>query len=59
MKQIIIKWVYTMAKYTIDVDEEVVQFFKEINDNNPTEVMLVQMLKLLREIIETARLLRK
>lgn len=42
-------------KILLDIDEELLQFFREnIDDNEPAEIMLVKMLKLLRELLETA-----
>ncbi len=44
-----------MAKYTIEIDDEVIEFFRDmIDDSEPVEIMLPKMLKLLQEIIKTA-----
>ena len=44
-----------MAKYTIEIDEELIRYFrKNVDDKETPEIMLVKLLKLLREILETA-----
>ena len=44
-----------MARYIIDIDEELIKYFRnKIDDSESTEIMLPKLLKLLREILETA-----
>jgi len=44
-----------MAKYTIEADDKLIGYFKEkIDDTSKTEVMLVNLLELLRELLEVA-----
>ena len=44
-----------MAKYTIEIEDELIKYFREnIDATEKTEIMLVKLLKLLREILETA-----
>lgn len=42
-----------MKKVLISVDDDLIKFFiNKIDDTMPTEILLVKMLRLLRELIE-------
>lgn len=44
-----------MSEYKIDIDDNLIEFFRNKIDNTmPVELLLVKMLKLLREILETS-----
>lgn len=44
-----------MPKYTIEVEKELVYYFRKIYDIDSVEIMLSKMLRLLKEILETAK----
>ena len=47
-------------KYLLEVEDDLIQYFKEnVDDTQPTEVLLVQMLRFLREILKTVEITRK
>jgi len=42
-----------LMKYMIDINYDLVEFFrKNVDDTEPVEVLLVKMLKLLRELLK-------
>ena len=42
-----------MAKYTVDIDDELIGFFrKNVDDGEKTEVMIVKLLRLLKVFLE-------
>gem|GEM_PF-4905824 len=44
-----------MAKITLEIENDLITFFrKHIDDTEPVEVLLVKMLKLLRELLLVA-----
>ena len=44
-----------MAKYEIEIPNDLIWFFKKyVDDTQPTEILIVQMLKLLREMLKVA-----
>ena len=45
-----------MARYIIDVDDELIKYFrKNVDDSESAEIMLSKLLKFLRELLEASK----